>query len=419
MSARPVCLCGQDHPAESEAAELTALRQPLPPGIATATRARLWELDHQHHCVLLGGAFDPRELRQIFRRIGYEDWENAPDWELHSTAVAWARERNALSRLLQKRLDERYSAAIARLREAHTRERIIAGFRAWAAAGDPVGAYWAAITHPQCDAKASELLARNMHMLAHLLFAERRSMGRRLRVAEERADTSEQALARCQRHVAELQRHLAAERAARAAAERAARHAEAALERQRSGAEARERDVRAKALAAERDQALRSAEAAERRLDALRRQFERLRESENPAPAAGAPAVGPVGDAARPPADLGASLVLCVGGKTNLLPAYRETVERARGVFLHHDGGLEDSLARLPALLGSADAVVCLAGSVSHGAYYAVKRYCKRFGKPCALAAGASVAALAQSLDSVARGGVLGRGGKTAARLHA
>lgn len=408
MSARPICLCGGDHAAEPEAPELTALRQPLPPGLAAPVRARLWELDHQHHCVLLGGAFDPRELRQIFRRIGYQDWESAPDWELHSTAVAWAQTRNELSRLLHKRLDERYSAAIARLKEARTRERIIAGFRAWAAAGDPVGAYWAAITHPECDAKASELLARNMHMLAHLLFAERRAMGRRLHVAEERADKSEQALARCQRHVAELQRRLAAERALRVSAEQAARQAEAALERQLSGYKALELEARAKALAAERDQAQRSAQVAERRLDALRRELTRLREADDPKPAA---ALAAAGDAVAPPpkADLGASMVLCVGGKTNLLPAYRETVERARGVFLHHDGGLEDSLARLPALLGSADAVVCLAGSVSHGAYYAVKRYCKRFGKPCALAAGASVAALSQSLDSVARGGVLGR----------
>jgi hypothetical protein len=413
VSARPVCLCGQDHPEEPEAAELTALRQPLPPGIASASRARLWELDHQHHCVLLGGAFDPRELRQIFRRVGYEDWESAPDWELHSTAVAWAQTRNELSRLLHKRLDERYSAAIARLRETQTRERIIAGFRAWAAAGDPVGAYWAAITHPACDAQASELLARNMHMLAHLLFAERRAMGRRLRFAEERAEKSDQALARCQRHVAELRRHLAAERSERTAVERAARQAEAALERQRCGAEAREQEARVKGLAAERDRALRSAQAAERRLEALRRELAGLREGHDRKPAT-VPAAAAVVVAGAPAPDLGASLVLCVGGKTNLLPAYRDTVERARGVFLHHDGGLEDSLARLPALLGSADAVVCLAGSVSHGAYYAVKRYCKRFGKPCALAAGASVAALAQSLDCVARGGVLGRAGARA-----
>lgn len=408
VSARPTCLCRGAPAAEPEAPELNGLRQPLPPGFATPARAKLWELDHQHHCVLLGGAFDPRELRQIFRRVGYEDWKSAPDWELHSTAVAWARERNDLSKLLHKRLDERYAAAINRLRAAPSRERIIADFRAWAAAGDPVGAYWAAITHPECDAKASELLARNMHMLAHLLFAERRAMGRRLRVAEERTGALETALARAQRDAGALRQRLAAERAARAAAQQAARLAEDALERQRSGARAREQQARERALAAQRDEALRAAHAAKRRLDALHRELKERRAADELKPAA-VPAAGGDAGVTAPPADLGASLVLCVGGKTSLLPAYRETVERSRGVFLHHDGGLEDSLARLPALLGSADAVVCLAGSVSHCAYYAVKRYCKRFGKPCALAAGASVTALAQSLETVARGGVLGR----------
>ncbi|MFZ5557342.1 MAG: DUF2325 domain-containing protein [Pseudomonadota bacterium] len=413
MSARPACLCGQDHPEEPEAAELAALRQPLPPGIATAARARLWELDHQHHCVLLGGAFEPRELRQLFRRIGYEDWESAPDWELHSTAVAWARSRNALSKLMQKRLDERYAAAIARLRPARSREQVIGDFRHWAAAGDPVGAYWAAITHPECDASASELLARNMHMLAHLLFAERRAMGRRLRTVEERAAQVEQALARCQRHVEELRRSLATERAARGAAEQAARAAQAELARIASGAAGREREAREAGLRAERDQALRSARVAERRLAAARREIDALRLEVEGVPGVSAPVPVDSADCAarRQKPDLGSRMVLCVGGKTGLLPAYREAVESARGVFVHHDGGIEDNLARLPALLGSADAVVCLAGSVSHGAYYAVKRYCKRFGKPCALAAGASVAALAQSLDCVARGGVLNRAG--------
>jgi hypothetical protein len=77
-------------------------------------------------------------------------------------------------------------------------------------------------------------------------------------------------------------------------------------------------------------------------------------------------------------------------------------VEGANGVFLYHDGGVEDHLSRLPTLLRSADAVVCLAGDVSHCAYYAVKRYCKRFGKACALLGNSSVSALAQGLHELA-----------------
>jgi hypothetical protein len=42
------------------------------------------------------------------------------------------------------------------------------------------------------------------------------------------------------------------------------------------------------------------------------------------------------------------------------------------------------------------------AGDVSHCAYYAVKRYCKRFGKTCALLANSSVSALSHGLQQVA-----------------
>jgi hypothetical protein len=100
--------------------------------------------------------------------------------------------------------------------------------------------------------------------------------------------------------------------------------------------------------------------------------------------------------------DLAGRTVLCVGGRAALYPEYRRTVEDAGGHFLIHDGGMEDNLTRLPALLARADVVVCPADCLSHNAYYAVKRYCKRFGKPCALLDRSGLSTFRKGVEAVA-----------------
>jgi hypothetical protein len=344
---------------------------PVPANVAArpASRRKLWELPPHHHCVLLGAAFDARELRQVYRRAGYPQWETATDYQLHSSAVQHARTRNDVSRSLHKTLEERFGGAVAHLRAAQDREAVVVYWRYWAATDDPVGAYWAAITHLLCDADCDELLSREMHMLSHFAFAARRAAGRRLR-------------------------------ARLAQSEHAARVACDALQRNANEEALHARDARIRSLEQALGAAQRAARAAEREMLALR--AARDRAANEPAASSARLAPPEATERSAPPVDLARRTELCVGGKTRLVPHYRALVESSSGSFAHHDGGVEDHPSRLPSLLGAADAVVCLATDVSHCAYHAVKRYCKRFGKPCVLVGNSSVSALARSLAAVA-----------------
>ncbi len=76
-------------------------------------------------------------------------------------------------------------------------------------------------------------------------------------------------------------------------------------------------------------------------------------------------------------------------------------MERSNGRFVHHDGGLEDSPKRLQAMLAAADAVICPADNVSHGAYYVVKRLCKQYGKPCVLLKNSGLSSFARGLSAL------------------
>ena len=80
------------------------------------------------------------------------------------------------------------------------------------------------------------------------------------------------------------------------------------------------------------------------------------------------------------------------------LPVYRHLVERTGGRFLHHDGGEEDSPAKLDSTLAAADLVICQTGCVSHDAYWRVKDHCKRTGKRCVFVESPSSAGLKRAL---------------------
>lgn len=109
-------------------------------------------------------------------------------------------------------------------------------------------------------------------------------------------------------------------------------------------------------------------------------------------------------------ADLTGQCVLCVGGLTRLADQYRAVVQRCNGRFIHHDGGNNERIGRLQALLASADIVVCHANQVSHSAYSVAKRFCKQSGKPCVMMRNASVASFANGLRAL--GGTAGERGQ-------
>jgi hypothetical protein len=93
--------------------------------------------------------------------------------------------------------------------------------------------------------------------------------------------------------------------------------------------------------------------------------------------------------------------VLCVGGRTGAVPAYRAVLNRLGARFEHHDGGQEHSPHRLQASLAAADLVICQAGCVSHAAYWRVKDHCKRTGKRCVFVDSTGAGALERALRAV------------------
>ena len=68
------------------------------------------------------------------------------------------------------------------------------------------------------------------------------------------------------------------------------------------------------------------------------------------------------------------------------------------GRLIHHDGGREDSLAKLQGAISSADAVIFPVDCVSHSSALEAKKLCKKMQKPFAPLRSSSLSALVTGL---------------------
>lgn len=394
-----------------------AVPTPLIDGTTTrpagSRRRRLWELPHRFHCPLIGVCFSCDELRGLMRKVMHFPPETS-DYVLHTTAVGNCEQRCRLAELLQRMLELRHRLTVKGLAPLKSADALrLAWQRACADGANVPGTLWACWTHPALDATLEQEIFGDIHMLQHQL-----GSGTRADLKAMQTQCNENADLRRQLDAA----HAALE-ALRGEKAEAVRQLELALLEVRSdlvAADARsERLVReCDALRAqmpdlpEREVLLRRAEAAERRIGAahqraaaMEKELLRLRAFARHAEETIEALAGDAEGAAveLPERDLSGKRVLCVGGRSGSLSAYREVVEQSGGQFLHHDGGLEESVQRIDNVVAAADIVICQAGCISHNAYWRVKEHCKRTGKPCVFVKSAGVASFDRAVDEVGR----------------
>ncbi|SEN89729.1 hypothetical protein SAMN05216404_10875 [Nitrosospira multiformis] len=117
--------------------------------------------------------------------------------------------------------------------------------------------------------------------------------------------------------------------------------------------------------------------------------FPLIKESAPPAPFSfehsSSAASGEKGDRTCKGSGIGGRCVLCVGGRAALYPEYRRVVEASGGKLVIYRNTPQGPGHHLPVLLDHADMVVCPVDCVNHTAFFTVKRYCRRSGKPCVL----------------------------------
>jgi len=389
--------CDESTPGARRTAPAPERNPPALPAPAVKRR-RLWQLPAQAHDLLLGLSFEPGTLRALAeqalgRAFGARCALPGGEADVLYSVVLDLVQRNALSEALQAALQRRHAALLLRWRAWRTPEEVQRGWREALASPetDLGGALWALLTHPlgyTLETAAlyearSEVLARARraaaatrgHAESERALAEHRSrteaLQLQLRTVQREHDLLRQA------HEAELAALRGTLRRLSEAPAIEILEAEPASHAPLGRAQpAREPGARARAMPPS-----------------------PVRADGAPSPAELPPspeAAAPPADVAVPPAAAGmprapapspavmaGRRLLCVGGMPGARHRYRAIAEAAGARFEYHDGGLEDSVARLDRQLASADIVVCHSGCLNHEAYRRVKGHCQRTDKPC------------------------------------
>ncbi|WP_431855533.1 DUF2325 domain-containing protein [Azospirillum sp.] len=337
-------------------------------------RRKLWEIPHSYHCAIVGTCFSPEDMAWLRRKLKLTLAPDAREYDVHRYFVEQAAQSGPASRLMHKRLDEKFSGEVRRF----ARETGEDGWRGlWdqaLAAGSVAAAFWALVSHG-CVSDDLKLRAyADVHMLSHLMGGENRrslrenqDLGRRCAELEGRLARTERSaaerLAEKDARIRELEMELSQRRAA------VPLRAQRSASGPRSGRLLREVNALRRRVAVERLRA-RTAEA---ELDRLRRLLDDAPRMQRQA--------GTESEPATAPRDLGGQAILYVGGRPSLLPFLRAAVESRNGCLLHHDGGFEQATRCLEGLVERADVVVCPVDCVSHDACLRVKGLCRRLDK--------------------------------------
>lgn len=402
----------------------------MPSGRATALqcptgsrRLKLWELESKSLCPVIGTCLSMDELKKIARRHGFEGQDHGA-YRLHVEAVSLAASRNEASEAMHKLLERKYSLVVGEFSRLRSDAAVHALWKECLERGDVAGPLWSVMTHKLASAETRHAIYGDVHMLSHQLGAGQAADLRRfgqlqhehtvlqaahIAVKEAEAETAyaNRALTRELQDVRSQLRTREATLATLTQRLHAFESGEAMVAMGRRLVTAQTQAERASALevhvqALERKVGQLTAEnrclARElKETTAERDALERLWET----------GISPLdtacsGACERCDQRLQGRCVLCVGGRTPLLPQYRQLAERLGVRLIHHDGGREEALARLPELLHASDAVICPTDCVGHLAYYQLKKYCKQTGKPCVLTKNSGVAGFAAALERLA-----------------
>lgn len=401
------------------ASALVAIDLPKPGALPPARRARLWDLDDKLHCPIIGTCISIEELQRFARRFQFAG-PTDDDFTVHVEAVGLARKRNPVSEALQRHLEKKFHLVVERFAKLKSDAELRQQWIECCARGEVAGPLWAVCTHRAVSAETRQRAYTDVHMLSHQVGAGQAADARRLAHLEgENAELKRSH----SRELAVLRRQLADVSAGLARREGALEQAavlQKRLQRFESGQAYIEMGQRLLALQTSHEALLgtsRQLQDMERQLKESREESRRLLAERDAAveereamahvlQLREAPVCGNMGseDCAGCSEALTARCVLYVGGRASLLAQYRQLAERLGITLIHHDGGQEESLSRLPELIRGADAVVCPTDRISHNAYYHVKAHCKRVGKPCLFYRGGGVSGFAVAMARVSRG---------------
>jgi hypothetical protein len=402
------------------------------------TRKKLWQLNSNFHCSVIGTCLTLEELRFIAKNHLPAASHMTFDYELHSAFVYLAKQADGVTRQCQKRLDKKFNTIIKRCSRIKDKTELLSIWETALSSGNIAGTYWMIVTHPYTDEHLLERAFGEVHMLSHLSGSSIRTniklLGetRHEKALAERAltqnnDEFSKRLIKKQNEIDHLkriqtqleqdtidvgqlrqridefetsQKHQQLQTTIEGISESLYNTTEQLnilkKHHQELKIQLKNEQKRTKFLkqeTAEYLQELNTTEMTLKKLLPLTRNKESNQEHS-------------YNDRVNCQHDciisnLKGRKILYVGGRANQCPYFKALVEQNNGSFTHHDGGKEDSRLKLNGALAQADAIFCPTDCISHDAYQRVKRHCSKQAKQLIMISHASLSSFTQGLHEL------------------
>lgn len=369
-------------------------------------RKQLWEIPKMFHCAVTGTCLSLEETLKIFRKTGIKIPSGERDYEIHVAAVNASSSKNAISRKMNSFLEEKFIFSIKAFDKADCEDDIMKLWDESLEKGNAAGAFWALMTHPSVSQKNIDRAFGDIHILSHLNGSANRAgiretekLRKRVTILTEENEKYKsrlQEIKAIQRNSEEKDRIINRLREDLKKSEIKNRNLTKGLEIEELRGEIMRLTEKYSDLLDTAGKLTRAINGNENIISALRAENSRLseeisskdeellaiEESISAMLERGNISCSGCGKDEQTRINLCGKCILYVGGKPSVVNRCREMVEQYGGRFIHHDGGKEENMSRLPAILHRADVVFCPLDCVSHNASLFVKKMSMRHSKP-------------------------------------
>jgi hypothetical protein len=390
-----------------------------PPG----KRKKLWELGNGFQCSVIGTCFSFAELKKLNRKLKDRCHSYSNSFELHNFFSKLAAYNSVDARTVHKLLDQKFRKQILNVRKLRGDQEALDFWDNTMLQVDMIGTYWALLTHPFLSHDFTSLLYGRIHMYSH----ESVRVVSRTKVEADKLRQELQALRQA------VKKEKIENRTKRKELENELNEVKKernSLRRQtQSTLSPNGQDITPglstnfhlmnsereyKVLVTQRDKMQKELETwkiryhtleknhaiAQQTILAQEQEAEQLEDGLLRSKLSCSSCEKRDSDSC-PGEDLCGKTILYVGGMHNMVPHYRKLVESSGAKFLHHDGGKEVAISRLPKMLAQADAVMCPVDCVSHDACLNVKKLCKQYQKQYVMMRSSGLSTLANSLTQL------------------
>lgn len=387
-------------------------------------RTKLWDLDKIHHCPVIGLCLPAADLERFAKRFDFKA-AISDAHDLHVEAVCRITSRNPVSETIHKHLDRLYANQIRQFDAVKTDDEVLTLWETRFASGRVAGALWAALTHKRISSASRKQIHDRIHMHMHEAVAGLSAAQSRLsengqqlkeltgqleQAREKHAQTElrlRQRLEQATNEIRQLQQFQRENEALRQQLKKL-ESSQAMLKMSQCLMRVTTENEQLRIRLAQVSELKQSLKNACHSLTELYRERDTLHAErnalENLLLALNSSETIEQETAETTTGVNSHDCILCVGGRSALVPHYRALARQLGLKLSHHDGGQEDALSRLPEMVYGATAVICPTDCVSHAAYYQIKRLCRLGRKPCLLFKGTGISSFATALTKITTG---------------